>query len=245
MQLRVISSGSVGNCYLLENETECLIIELGTQFKAVKQALQFNLKKVVGCLVSHEHGDHSKAVVQAANSGLDVYMSPGTLKALDLENHRLKTVVHNQKFWVGNFRVLAFNVKHDCAEPLGFLIHHPDCGTVCFITDSLFVEYNFPPLDHLIIEANYCEKIIHDHVINGRIANVRADRVICNHMSIQTCIKFVQTQDLSNVRNIVIVHLSDSNSNAAEFKDKMQRATGKKAVTASKGQIINFSTNPF
>lgn len=246
MQLKVLSSGSVGNCYLLENENECLIIDLGIRFRDIKKALGFNLNKVAGCIVSHEHGDHAKGIPEAVNSGLDVYMSDGTSKALGFDgHHRVKGLKHYRVQKLGTFEVLPFNVKHDCAEPMGFLIRHPDCGTICFITDSLFVEYNFPALDHMIIEANYCEKIVHDHIISGRLANYRADRVICNHMSIQTAEKFIKTQDLSQVKNILLIHLSDTNSNALDFKNKIEGSTAKKTYTASKGLVLNLNKTPF
>lgn len=56
MLLRVISSSSSGNGYILENDKEALIIECGCRFKDIKIALGFNIRKIVGCIVSHEHG---------------------------------------------------------------------------------------------------------------------------------------------------------------------------------------------
>src|SRR5260221_9371765 len=131
MKLRVLASGSAGNCYLLENSTECLIIEVGIRFENIKQALNFNLRNVVGALVSHEHADHSQGVRKALLSGIDCYMSQGTASALKIEHHRLNIISHNQKTKVGNFEIMAFDVKHDCAEPLGFLIRHHETGVTC------------------------------------------------------------------------------------------------------------------
>ena len=42
MKLRILGSSSSGNCYLLEDESECLVIEAGLPFKEVKKALDFN-----------------------------------------------------------------------------------------------------------------------------------------------------------------------------------------------------------
>ena len=55
MNLKVLGSGSSGNCYLLENETECLVIEAGLPLMEVKKAIGFNIKKIVGVVASHEH----------------------------------------------------------------------------------------------------------------------------------------------------------------------------------------------
>ncbi|MEB3374489.1 hypothetical protein SFC43_18645 [Bacteroides sp. CR5/BHMF/2] len=48
MKLIVLGSSSSGNCYILDNGTESLIIEAGIRFQEVKKALDFNLRKVVG-----------------------------------------------------------------------------------------------------------------------------------------------------------------------------------------------------
>lgn len=56
MFMNCVSSGSSGNCYILQNEKESLIIECGCRFSEVKKALGFNVMKVVGALISHEHG---------------------------------------------------------------------------------------------------------------------------------------------------------------------------------------------
>lgn len=56
MKLKVLGSGSNANCYLLQsNSGETLIIECGVHLKEIKKALNFNMRNVVGCLISHEH----------------------------------------------------------------------------------------------------------------------------------------------------------------------------------------------
>ena len=60
MKLKVLGSGSSGNCYILENDTEALIIEVGVPFKDVKVALNFDIKKIKAVIVTHEHGDHRR-----------------------------------------------------------------------------------------------------------------------------------------------------------------------------------------
>ncbi|MBC8059294.1 MAG: hypothetical protein H7Y18_01360 [Clostridiaceae bacterium] len=123
---------------MLKNETECLILECGIPFIEVKKALDFNLATVVGCLVTHEHGDHCKYVKDVINSGIDVYMSSGTKEAIGIESHRIKTVISFDTFKVGGFTVLAFDVRHDCEEPFGYVIHHKDTGSILFATDTFY-----------------------------------------------------------------------------------------------------------
>ncbi len=86
MKLKVLGSGSAGNCYLLQDEKETLMLECGLPYKTILRGLKFNLSNIVGCLVSHEHKDHSKAVKELISSGIDVYTSVGTSQKLDIDD---------------------------------------------------------------------------------------------------------------------------------------------------------------
>lgn len=56
----MLGSSSKGNCYLLEYKNKVLILDAGVSFKEVQKALNFNIEKVVGVLITHEHMDHLK-----------------------------------------------------------------------------------------------------------------------------------------------------------------------------------------
>jgi phosphoribosyl 1,2-cyclic phosphodiesterase len=55
MRLRVIATGSRGNCYVLYNESEKLIIDLGVDFNLFKKEIDFSLNNISGVLLSHAH----------------------------------------------------------------------------------------------------------------------------------------------------------------------------------------------
>lgn len=57
MLLKCVNTGSQnGNCYILENNTEALILDAGVRYKDVLKALDYNISKVTGILLTHEHG---------------------------------------------------------------------------------------------------------------------------------------------------------------------------------------------
>ena len=56
MLLKCVASGSSGNTYLLMSDTEMLVLDAGIRFLEVKKAIDFKVSKIVGCIVSHEHG---------------------------------------------------------------------------------------------------------------------------------------------------------------------------------------------
>jgi len=246
MQLKVINSNSSGNAYILENEKEALLIECGVNFDKIKHALHYNLKKVVGCLVTHEHGDHSKAIAQVLAGGINVYATDGTLRALGVVNHhRAVTTFSGDEFKVGGFRIKPFDVKHDVKEPVGFLIYHDECGKVLFLTDSYYCQYTFSGLNNIIIEANYCDTILKQRVSVGLNPKFLSDRVITSHMSLNTCKQMLGANDMSQVNNIILIHLSDSNSDEKRFKYEVEQQTGKQVCIAVSGLTMELNKTPF
>ena len=55
MKLKVLSSGSQGNCYLLSTENETLILDCGLPIMEIKKGLDFDLGGIKGVLVTHAH----------------------------------------------------------------------------------------------------------------------------------------------------------------------------------------------
>ncbi|WP_313374289.1 MBL fold metallo-hydrolase [Chishuiella sp.] len=259
MQLKILGTGSAGNCYILENNKEALIIELGLSFSKIKQALNFDLSKVVGALVTHEHGDHvgknKEGLLGALNNGIEVYSGQGTFDVLNIKNHNCRNFKKGGYTEIGSFKVLPFKAIHcnndgsECAEPINFIIEHDECGCVLFVTDSLycgprFTDYSIK-FNNIIIEANYCEEIIKKNLEKGKLPVYLYNRILKSHMSLNTCKETLLANDLSQVQKIVLIHLSDSNSDEKKFKEVITNATGKIVHVANNNQTIEFNKNPF
>ena len=247
MDLICLGSSSSGNCYILQNQNEALVIEAGVSLKDVKKAVNFNISKVVGCMVSHEHGDHAKYVKDFLKARINVWMSEETLRNVKYDKSDFLPFFaeSGSKIKIGGFTVLPFGVKHDAAEPLGFLIKHEEIGLLLFITDSFYVPYTFTGLTNIMIECNYRMDLLQEGIQSGRIPNKLRDRTLESHMSIDTCRKALLANDLSKVNNIILLHLSDGNSNAEEFKEDIRLATGKRVHIAEKGLNIKLNKHPF
>lgn len=246
MQLTILGSSSAGNSYILHNEQEALLIECGVRFVKIKEAMGFDFSRVVGCLVTHEHGDHCKAIKDVLSAGIEVYSSAGTLKAAGVDSHHRVHALDNLPVQIGGFRIMAFSVKHDCADPVGFLIDHEETGLILFLTDTYFIPYTFPGLNNILVEANYSQEILDARLKSGVTPAFLRDRVLSSHMSLKTCKELLAANDLSNVNNIVLIHLSDSNSDARQFKREVELQTGKTVHIAAPGLTIqNFNKTPF
>ncbi len=223
MNLRVLGSGSSGNCYILESSTEALIIEAGIPFMEVKKALNFNVKKIVGVIVGHAHKDHSGYIEQYV--GICPIYKPYEVMA--------------PYEWFGNFFIKPFALVHD-VECYGFYIEHPDIGKLIYATDTEYIKYRFRNVNHILVEANYSNDLIDHNAINR-------EHVLRGHMSLQTALTFISTNDNPALINVVLIHLSASNSDANIFlqKTKEKIKYGADCYIADKGLSINLDLLPF
>lgn len=246
MKLSILGSSSSSNCYVLHNDKEALIIEAGVTIQNVKQVLDFNISKVVGCFVTHEHGDHSKYVEQYLKASIDVMSSKGTIDNIVIKGNRKPLAIEKYKILqYGSFKVFAFDTQHDCQEPIGFLINHEEIGTLLFATDTYYLKHTFTKLNNIMIECNYSNSILDENVKNGTINYMRKKRVKQSHMSLETLKDILQVNDLKHVNNIILLHLSKENGDENLFKDEIEKLTGCKVSIAKKGIEMIIDKRPF
>jgi phosphoribosyl 1,2-cyclic phosphodiesterase len=227
MEIKAFASGSTGNGYYISDGETALLLECGITIRQLEIALKFNLSNISGCLVTHEHLDHSKCAGKLTAQGVDIYASAGTLGAINLTSHRAHTVKALSQFTIGSFAILPFDVQHDAAEPLGFLIQSRATGEkLLYFTDTYYLKYKFTGLTHIMGECNYEIGILNRKIEEGAVPAEMKGRLLRSHMSLDTFLNFLRANDLSDLRQVYLVHLSANNSNADYFKEQVQRVTG-------------------
>jgi phosphoribosyl 1,2-cyclic phosphodiesterase len=229
MEIKVFASGSSGNCYWISDGKNPLLLDGGIPLGIIKRALSFKLSEIDGCLVTHEHSDHSKAVNDLQKASIDCYMSQGTKDALGVSGHRVHVVRAKEQFSIGTWSVLPFDAVHDSAEPLSFLLASSTGKKLLYATDTAYLRYRFRGLTHLMIEANYSLELLRD---NPDMPAEIQNRIVKNHMSIETVKGFLKANDLSKVEEIWLLHLSAGNSDAKMFKKEIMALTGKPVCVA-------------
>jgi len=235
IEVHVLASSSAGCCYRVTDGSTPLLVEAGIPIRRIREGVRFQMSSLAGCLVSHEHGDHARAVRDLLRAGVDVYASSGTLRALGVElDHRARHLAPRRQVRIGTWTVLPFEAVHDAAEPFGFLLASGD-EKLLYLTDSAYCRYRFAGLTVLMIECNYSAEILRRNVAAGRIDVARRNRVLRNHMGLERVLELLRANDLARVREIHLLHLSDENSDEAAFKAAVERATGKPVYVSWRG----------
>lgn len=228
MLINPIASGSSGNAYYISDGHSNLLLDAGIPLAQIQAGCGYKVSQLSGCLVTHGHGDHVKAAQALARLGVNIYTSNGTAEMAKLKGHRIRTVQSLKSFSAGTFEVLPFDVEHDVPEPLGFLIRSTVTQEkLLYFTDTYYIRYTFVGLTHIMMEANYDPDTMEQNVKEGLVDVSRAKRTIGSHMSIDTVIKTLESFDLSRLQQIYLLHLSNDNSQAADFKRRVQALTGK------------------
>ncbi len=244
MKLEVLSSGSKSNCYILHGKSSSLIIECGVKFNEIKRMLNFDLSGVIGCLVTHNHKDHSKSIGEVLTNGIPVCCSRST--AGDIKHHNLNIIEARQQFDLGEFRILSFDTQHDAPESLGFLIQQKSTQEkLLFATDTYYIKYKFKGLNYIMIECNYDREILECNVAEGIINKSLKERIEQSHFSLENVKKFLAANDISNVKKIVLLHLSEKNSDELEFKKAIEELTGIETIIAKKDVKVDLELYPF
>lgn len=222
MVLKVISSNSNSNSYILENENEALILELGSSPMDIKTALNFDIRKITGAIVSHSHLDHSRHCKAFSDMGIEVVKPyEGSTKSVKL----------------GSFKISFFDLVHD-VPTYGAYIEEPTMGKLVFATDTAYIKYRFPDVNHIMVEANWSDDSI-DNDLPYR------NHIIADHMNIKTAAEFVKVNNNPNLMNVVLLHLSESRSDGERFKREIERVTSAKVYVAGKGLQVILSKEPF
>ena len=214
MDIDVLASSSKGNCYRISDGVTAVLLDCGIPIKEIQKKTGYTVASVSGVCVTHCHQDHIKAAMDLLLLGIKVFTSQGTIDASGLKDVNCIPVKALTSFKIGSFKVFAFDVQHDAPEPFGFLLHSDITKeNLLYFTDTYYLKYKFPNVQYMLAECNYSldtiSKDVNKHLI---------DRIYQRHMSLEHLIEFLQSNDLSELQAIYLIHLSDSNSDAYMFK---------------------------
>lgn len=235
--LTVLASGSSANGYILRADNEVLILEAGVPFKEASKALNYDLKGVLGCCVTHAHKDHSAYIKQYQQHGLTVYSNVDVASDFD----GVVELAPMQKYHLEGFTVIPLRVIHGDCPNYAYYITLPYGQTLLFATDLKWFNYNIKGCNHLAIECNYSDDIRVDAMLNG--AELRAQSR--NHMEIGETIRTINRLKSPDLQSVVLLHLSQGLSDAEGFKRRIFNECGVHAEVAEKNKAFSLVKEEF
>jgi phosphoribosyl 1,2-cyclic phosphodiesterase len=230
-----LASSSSGNCYVLDNGGDKLLLEGGIPYKEIIHRLnRYNLKitDLCACLISHGHKDHAKAADEISRF-IPIY---GSVETLEEVKGKKQIIRNGRQFFIRSYNILPFQTEHDCAGSLGFIIRSVE-KTLLFATDTKYIKYNLSnyKFTHVMIECNYLDELLEAQETNPTVKK----RLINSHMSLRTCVKTLKSFDLSACVGIYLLHLSDVRSDEKLMKKTVASEFGVMTYVCGKNGVFS------
>lgn len=218
ISLAVLGSGSKGNATLIRSGSTHILVDAGLSAKQLilrMDALGITPEQLDAILITHEHSDHAQGVdVLLRQRPIPVFANALTREAL---SHKMKSAItwkifhSGQAFEIGELIVNSFQIPHDAAEPVGFILTNGETrmsmvSDVGYVTNLM--RENLKGCNGLYLEANYDQTLLeqdtkrpwatkqrivsrHGHLSNHQAAELIAE-VACEKL------KFVMLSHLSS-----------------------------------------------
>ncbi len=222
MKLYCVSSGSRGNCYILENASgKQLLLDVGVKAKEISQHPAFtSWRNVRGALITHEHRDHAKGVSEIARYGVDRF--------------GYHNMVRNNIVQISNWKIKAFECVHDTYN-LGFIIKDLTTDKVLvYATDTAEIPL-IAGVDYWLVECNHDAETFDEQALKKGAKYDYLSRAWNNHLGLEFLQSYFRKRAIKKPDAIIACHLSDNNAFADRILAGLKRYA-RFVDTADKGK---------
>ncbi len=216
MKVKVLASGSKGNCTLVISDDTKILIDVGITVPQIKNSLdqlEIDIAGLDGIIISHSHSDHIKGLASIVKRyNLKVYVKPELLYDLVKYVPVDSLIVVDDNAVIGNINVEFFETSHDVTS-YGFIISDKTCSMV-YITDTGYINKRYEKItknkDIYIVETNHDEEML----MNGPYPYPLKQRVISDkgHLSNRYTGKYLTRVIGENTKYIFLAHISENNN---------------------------------
>ena len=245
INLQVLGSTSAGNCTVIWNNKNVLLIDCGFSQKYIYQNLKdinLDFNNISGLLITHTHTDHvNKSILSRfVKENIPIFCHKKVYKDLSKKYQEitlarklnLLNTFRKELFSIGSFSAQAFEVPHDSSGGcFGFnIFSRSDSGEkkVTIATDLGYPSNSILPYfvdsDVIVIEANHDNDMLESSA-RPRWLKKRITRI--GHLSNSQCadlLKDVLNRSNKIPKAIILAHISqecNTNSGAVDCIKKM------------------------
>lgn len=209
MFIKVLSTGSVGNAYVLEENGKLFLLDAGIPIADIKRGINYKVADLVGCMITHCHLDHAKSEQKLKNMGIKCFAP----------YHDESPI---QTFKADGFILKSFPLEHDGTPNCGCCIRTPSGEKVIYATDFEYIGHRFTKLriNHFLIECNHMDDI-EEEGNEGKFAHT-----VRGHSSLSVVKEFLRVNQTDELKTVILCHLSADNANPDVMKSEVQTVVG-------------------
>lgn len=237
VQVKIVASGSSGNCYWVSDGETRVLIDAGIRTKDIERGLDAigeRADAIEHVLISHSHTDHVAGLKGFINRYQPrVWMTAGTERGLVQElkdTCGVFTALAAETITeIGGSHVLPLRVPHDDEDPVGFVLVSGGVR-LAFIADvgeiTVSMSSVIRDVDFLFLESNHIPEWT---ASNEDLPERLRHRIGLYHLSNNKVEQFIFNEMCREVRHLVLGHLSGSNNSEAAVYEMASRALSAKS----------------
>ncbi|MDR2869714.1 MAG: MBL fold metallo-hydrolase [Deferribacteraceae bacterium] len=215
--LHVLASGSSGNSYCIETDSDLVFVDIGVSLQELNAFFETvpHGGRAISLLITHEHGDHISGLPAFVRRfSPTIYSSTGTARAIfEKVNTEIITLQRDSYYDADSFAIVPFDVSHDAAEPFGFMLMTAQ-GNIGFATDLGCVTdkqlRHLEDSDVLVLEANHDKELLrkgkYPYYLKRRIASHKG------HLSNDDAMAAIASLHMGNLKHCLLAHVSEENN---------------------------------
>lgn len=217
MKVCVLSSGSGGNCTLIESGKTKILVDLGTSsLYAEKRLREINIEpeEIDGIFITHTHVDHIKGIkVFLKKYNTKLYLSEIILKELYNEIKPQNYEIIDSEINLNDFNVTMFKISHDTEDANGF-IFESNGRSVVYVTDTGYLNIRNHKLltnrNMYVFESNHDVEML----MNGHYPYHIKQRILGDkgHLSNKDSAYYLSKFVGNNTKCVILAHLSKDNN---------------------------------
>lgn len=230
-------SGSDGNCTLVENGADTVLIDAGKSARTLCSSLcevGSDISRVRAIFITHEHSDHICALETLSKKyHIPIHMTDISARKLDRKPDSAIhscLVRHETVFCetVGSIKIKSFPTPHDSLMSVGYRIEleGDSCHTLGVATDIGYVTKNVEEglmgCEAVVLESNHDVQMLmegpYPYDLKQRIRSRRG------HLSNADSALFAAKLARSGTKGFILAHLSRENNDPAIAFDEAHSA---------------------
>lgn len=219
-----ITSGSSGNCSLIQAGETRILVDIGLSGKKLIQALcdkDIDPESIDAIMITHEHSDHIKGVgIFSRKFHIPIYATEGTWQAINEGNligkigDEYKQLIFKEEMLrLKELEIMPYAIYHDAVDPVGYIFKYKN-KKITFATDlgkvDDYILNHLKGSNGLLLEFNHDVNMLeagtYPYPLKRRVLSDRG------HLSNEVAANALVETYHEDLEWVILAHLSHENN---------------------------------